>query len=108
MYMRLSDHLSASRQIMNDAYELGNNKHKWSTPIDDSNNRQAKRLKTALSSAPSNSVSFTHDEESPVALYKPILKRKPEYPGYPGMDRKQTYAIPVVNTVTIVTSAQIT
>ena len=28
MYMRLNDHLSASRQILNDAYELGNNKHK--------------------------------------------------------------------------------
>ena len=87
MYMRLSDHLAASRQIVNDAYELGNNNHKWETPIDDPNNRAAKRLKTALS-GPSSRVSFPKEEESPVTFSKPITKRKPEYSEYPGMDRE--------------------
>ena len=82
MYMRLSDHLSASRQCVNDAFDLGNNKHKWSTPIDD-----PKRQRIISSPGPSNSVSFQRDEEPPKAAYKPIAKRQPEVPEYPGMDR---------------------
>ena len=87
MYMRLSDHLSTSRQCVNDAFDLGNNKHKWSTPIDDPHAREAKRQRIISSPGPSNSVSFQRDEEPPKAAYKPIAKRQPEVPEYPGMDR---------------------
>ena len=87
MYMRLSDHLAASRQFVNDAQDLGNSEYTWSTPSEDPDAREPKRLKTALSSAPSNKVSFNHDEESPVAKSKPIAKRKPDHSEYPGMNR---------------------
>ena len=87
MYMRLSDHLAQSRQIVNDAQELGNSEYAWTTPSEDQDAREHKRLKPAISSAPSQKVSFNHDEESPVAKSKPIAKRKPDTSEYPGMNR---------------------
>ena len=104
MYMRLSDYLAASRQILNEAYELGNNKHKWQTPIDDPDNRDAKRLKTALSGS-SSKVSFTQEEESPVTLSKPITKRNTQ--NTQAWTERQSSAILVVGTGTIVTSVTI-